>query len=386
MSINHFSSDLPETHYWWPQQQHHYHHTMEPSSAKTPPSRPNTTTAAAFWPNSHLYRPISAHNPHNSAAFSFDLNNEEEDEAPAIEDERESNARIISAKQEEDKEIVPKEPLFEKPLTPSDVGKLNRLVIPKQHAEKYFPLSGGGGGGNNDSGGEKGLLLSFEDESGKGWRFRYSYWNSSQSYVLTKGWSRFVKEKRLDAGDVVLFERHRLDGDRLFIGWRKRRAGGPSQGGQEGTGAAQAQPATSGGGGGGWTRVYFPSGHHPYPQQLQQYHHDDGHGPAVPYQPDCLRPAAGVLQNQTTAAASANSKRLRLFGVNLECQQQPDHDSETSSEPPTTPEASSTWTQDQAHYQFHSYNPRLHHSYFNHHNHMDINFSGDMNQTGYRQG
>ncbi|XP_027068605.1 B3 domain-containing protein At2g36080-like isoform X2 [Coffea arabica] len=390
MSINHFSSDLPETHYRWPQQQHHYHHTMEPSSAKTPPSRPTTTTtAAAFWPNSHLYRPISAHSPHNSAAFSFDLNNEEEDEATAIEDERESNARIIT-KQEEDKEIVPKEPLFEKPLTPSDVGKLNRLVIPKQHAEKYFPLSGGG---NNDSaGGEKGLLLSFEDESGKGWRFRYSYWNSSQSYVLTKGWSRFVKEKRLDAGDVVLFERHRLDGDRLFIGWRKRRAGGPSQGGQEGTGAAQAQPATSGGGGGGggggWTRVYFPSGHHPYPQQLQQYHddgHGHGHGPALPYQPDCLR-AAAVLQSQTTAAASANSKRLRLFGVNLECQQQPDHDSETSSEPPTTPEASSTWTQDQPHYQFHSYNPRLHHSYFNHHNHMDINFSSDMNQTGYRQG
>lgn len=385
MSINHFSSDLPET-LWWAQQQHHYHHTMEPSSTKSPAaSTPNTTTtAAAFWPNSHLYRPISANNPHNSAAFSFDLNNEEEDEATVIEDERENKAHIT--KQEEDREIVPKEPLFEKPLTPSDVGKLNRLVIPKQHAEKYFPLSGGGGG-NNDSGGEKGLLLSFEDESGKAWRFRYSYWNSSQSYVLTKGWSRFVKEKRLDAGDVVLFERHRLDGDRLFIGWRRRSAGGASQG-QEGTGAAQAQPAMAGGGGGGWTRVYFPSGHHPYPQQLQQYHDDGhGHGPALlPYQPDCLRAAAAVLQNQTTAA-SANSKRLRLFGVNLECQQQPDHDSETSSsEPPTPPEASSTWTQDQAHYQFHSYNPRLHHSHFNHHNHMDINFSRDTNQTRYRQG
>uniref|UniRef100_J3N926 TF-B3 domain-containing protein n=1 Tax=Oryza brachyantha TaxID=4533 RepID=J3N926_ORYBR len=35
---------------------------------------------------------------------------------------------------------------------------------------------------------------------GKVWRFRYSYWNSSQSYVLTKGWSRFVKEKGLHAG------------------------------------------------------------------------------------------------------------------------------------------------------------------------------------------
>jgi hypothetical protein len=109
-----------------------------------------------------------------------------------------------------------REHLFEKPLTPSDVGKLNRLVIPKQHAERYFPLS-------VDSG-EKGLILSFEDDAGKPWRFRYSYWTSSQSYVLTKGWSRYVKEKRLDAGDVVHFERMRGLGieDRLFIGFRRR--------------------------------------------------------------------------------------------------------------------------------------------------------------------
>jgi hypothetical protein len=116
-----------------------------------------------------------------------------------------------------------REHLFEKPLTPSDVGKLNRLVIPKQHAERYFPLGGG------DSG-EKGLLLSFEDESGKPWRFRYSYWTSSQSYVLTKGWSRYVKEKRLDAGDVVHFERVRGLGaaDRLFIGCRRRGESAPA--------------------------------------------------------------------------------------------------------------------------------------------------------------
>ncbi|PWA63945.1 B3 domain-containing protein [Artemisia annua] len=68
----------------------------------------------------------------------------------------------------------------------------------------------------------KGLLLTFEDELGKLWRFRYSYWNSSQSYVLTKGWSKYVKDKRLDAGDVVLFEKHVLDCDRMFIGWRRR--------------------------------------------------------------------------------------------------------------------------------------------------------------------
>ncbi|KAL0787502.1 hypothetical protein Bca101_003748 [Brassica carinata] len=98
--------------------------------------------------------------------------------------------------------VLPIESLFEKSLTPSDVGKLNRSVIPKQHAEKYLPLNNGGG----DMTAEKGMLLSFEDKSGKFWKFRYSYWNSSQSYVLTKGWSSYVKDKHLDVGDVVFFQ------------------------------------------------------------------------------------------------------------------------------------------------------------------------------------
>ncbi|KQK00795.1 B3 domain-containing protein Os02g0683500 [Brachypodium distachyon] len=112
-------------------------------------------------------------------------------------------------------EAVEKEHMFDKVVTPSDVGKLNRLVIPKQYAEKYFPL--------DSAANEKGLLLNFEDSAGKPWRFRYSYWNSSQSYVMTKGWSRFVKEKRLDAGDTVSFSRGaRAAADRLFIDWKRR--------------------------------------------------------------------------------------------------------------------------------------------------------------------
>ncbi|KAL5764372.1 hypothetical protein ACOSP7_016735 [Xanthoceras sorbifolium] len=111
---------------------------------------------------------------------------------------------------------IEKEHMFDKVVTPSDVGKLNRLVIPKQHAERYFPL--------DSSANEKGLLLNFEDRNGKPWRFRYSYWNSSQSYVMTKGWSRFVKDKKLDAGDIVSFQRGvgELGKDRLFIDWRRR--------------------------------------------------------------------------------------------------------------------------------------------------------------------
>ncbi|XAR69792.1 hypothetical protein NMG60_11001515 [Bertholletia excelsa] len=128
-------------------------------------------------------------------------------------DDPESGSRLMAQRQHEPE----REPMFEKPLTPSDVGKLNRLVIPKQHALNYFPIINRGEIRRETS-------LNFEDELGRSWKFRYSYWNSSQSYVLTKGWSRFVREKRLDAGDLVFFERHVMDSDRFFIGWRRRAA------------------------------------------------------------------------------------------------------------------------------------------------------------------
>ncbi|KAJ4961859.1 hypothetical protein NE237_021769 [Protea cynaroides] len=119
-----------------------------------------------------------------------------------------------------DRVVKAREQLFDKAVTPSDVGKLNRLVIPKQHAEKNFPLQIGST--------SKGILLNFEDNGGKVWRFRYSYWNSSQSYVLTKGWSRFVKEKNLKAGDIVSFQRSTGPEKQLYIDWKPRIGGAPA--------------------------------------------------------------------------------------------------------------------------------------------------------------
>ncbi|KAI4341982.1 hypothetical protein MLD38_026647 [Melastoma candidum] len=179
--------------------------------------------------------------------------------------------------------------LFDKSLTPSDVGKLNRLVIPKQHAERCFPL-----GGMGLTGPDSGMLLSFEDESGKCWRFKYTYWSSSQSYVLTKGWSRYVKEKMLDAGDVVFFERHRVNGDRLFIGWRRR-----------GTAGAEPQNVSSGGWAGAVGVAYASSN---------------------PDQGGANYAGPEMVPGNATSTPSGNSRRFRLFGVNLEYCQQPDHD------------------------------------------------------------
>ena len=94
--------------------------------------------------------------------------------------------------------------LFRKELTPSDVGKLNRLVIPKRYALEYFPKIDA----NLDEVGEGevgDIELTFYDQSMRKWNFRYCYWKSSQSFVFTRGWNKFVKEKALEAKDIVVF-------------------------------------------------------------------------------------------------------------------------------------------------------------------------------------
>ncbi|KAF9606816.1 hypothetical protein IFM89_029273 [Coptis chinensis] len=104
--------------------------------------------------------------------------------------------------------------LFQKELTPSDVGKLNRLVIPKKYATKYFPQlstasersEGLEDNGLEDNGGSvEDIELALYDKEMRSWSIRYCYWKSSQSFVFTRGWNRFVKEKELKAKDVVTF-------------------------------------------------------------------------------------------------------------------------------------------------------------------------------------
>ncbi|KAE9589309.1 putative transcription factor RAV family [Lupinus albus] len=94
--------------------------------------------------------------------------------------------------------------LFQKELTPSDVGKLNRLVIPKKHAVTYFPnVFGIAEAKNNEM--DVDIEVVFYDKLMRSWNFRYCYWNSSQSYVFTRGWNRFVKDKKLKAKDIIAF-------------------------------------------------------------------------------------------------------------------------------------------------------------------------------------
>ncbi|EOA27516.1 hypothetical protein CARUB_v10023656mg [Capsella rubella] len=253
-------------------------------------------------------------------SLSRDGEEEEEEDVekkPSQEEEEEAGAR----------EVAEREHMFDKVVTPSDVGKLNRLVIPKQHAERFFPL--------DSSSNEKGLLLNFEDLTGKSWRFRYSYWNSSQSYVMTKGWSRFVKDKKLDAGDIVSFQRCVGDSgrdSRLFIDWRRR----PK---------VPDHPHFSAGA--MFPRFYsFPStSYNLYNhQQLQRHHHGGGYNyhqiprefgygyfvrsvdqrmnnsAAVVADPLVIESVPVMLNGGASQGLVGTAgKRLRLFGVDMEC-------------------------------------------------------------------
>ncbi|CDY22814.1 BnaA06g02630D [Brassica napus] len=95
--------------------------------------------------------------------------------------------------------------LFRKELTPSDVGKLNRLVIPKKYAVRYLPLLR-----DDQKEREEGEIVEdvevvFYDRAMRPWKFRYCYWRSSQSFVFTRGWNGFVKEKSLKEKDAIVF-------------------------------------------------------------------------------------------------------------------------------------------------------------------------------------
>ncbi|XP_010451760.1 PREDICTED: AP2/ERF and B3 domain-containing transcription factor At1g50680-like [Camelina sativa] len=98
--------------------------------------------------------------------------------------------------------------LFQKVLTPSDVGKVNRLVIPKKYAVKYMPCinekleegeQGRIGGAVED------VEIVFDDRTMRQWKFKYSFWKSSQSIVFTRGLNAFVKEKNLKEKDIIVF-------------------------------------------------------------------------------------------------------------------------------------------------------------------------------------
>ncbi|XP_066376090.1 B3 domain-containing protein Os06g0107800-like [Miscanthus floridulus] len=189
-----------------------------------------------------------------------------------------------------------RERMFEKVVTPSDVGKLNRLVVPKQFAERHLPLRGAAAR-------SRGTVLCFHDARGGGtsWQFRYSYWSSSQSYVMTKGWNRYVRDKRLAAGDTVTFCR---DGTRLFIDCQRRRTRAVKQGAVPAVVVRLAILA-----------VPTPTRHQQQPRSLVVF-------PAAGHHQHQQAEKVVAVEEAEAAEEEEEARRqrgrwLRLFGVNL---------------------------------------------------------------------
>ncbi|XP_062224524.1 B3 domain-containing protein Os02g0683500-like [Phragmites australis] len=210
-----------------------------------------------------------------------------------------------------DTEVIEVEHLFSKILTPSDIGKLNRFLIPRRNAEKYFPMAASRPKSNRVS------FLTFEDcSTGKLWHFRYCFWSSSRGYVLTKCWKAFVRIKELNAGDLVSIYRGAGEaaGNRRFIRCRKR----------AGVSAPHPTPAAV-------LRGLTPAPSTPYVDQplrqglrFRRRRSIYGSGPARQH-PLCYGSAGTQVPQPPIAPESATlgngkavaEKRVRLFGVNL---------------------------------------------------------------------
>ena len=103
-------------------------------------------------------------------------------------------------------EAVEKEHMFDKVVTPSDVGKLNRLVVPKQFAERHILPRLLGGAANAAC---SGAVLRFEDGRGGGRACitarvypEHAENGDSHLYVFNNG-TGAVKVAKLDAYELA---------------------------------------------------------------------------------------------------------------------------------------------------------------------------------------
>ncbi|WVZ19279.1 hypothetical protein V8G54_006601 [Vigna mungo] len=100
---------------------------------------------------------------------------------------------------------------FPKILTPSDANNGGGFSVPRFCADSVFPKL-------NFDADPPVQNLSVTDVHGFTWEFRHIYRGTPRRHLLTTGWSTFVNNKKLVAGDSVLFIK---SAGRLFVGIRR---------------------------------------------------------------------------------------------------------------------------------------------------------------------
>ncbi|KAF5737549.1 Auxin response factor 19 [Tripterygium wilfordii] len=113
---------------------------------------------------------------------------------------------------------------FAKTLTQSDANNGGGFSVPRYCAETIFPRL-------DYSADPPVQTILAKDVHGETWKFRHIYRGTPRRHLLTTGWSTFVNDKKLVAGDSIVFLRAE-NGD-LCVGIRRAKrgiGGGPESG------------------------------------------------------------------------------------------------------------------------------------------------------------
>lgn len=105
---------------------------------------------------------------------------------------------------------------FAKTLTQSDANNGGGFSVPRYCAETIFPRL--------DYTAEPPVqTILAKDVHGETWKFRHIYRGTPRRHLLTTGWSNFVNQKKLVAGDSIVFLR--ADSGDLCVGIRRAKKG-----------------------------------------------------------------------------------------------------------------------------------------------------------------
>ncbi|KAL5731866.1 hypothetical protein ACHQM5_004554 [Ranunculus cassubicifolius] len=147
---------------------------------------------------------------------------------------------------------------FAKTLTQSDANNGGGFSVPRYCAETIFPLL-------DYTADPPVQTVLAKDVHGKIWEFRHIYRGTPRRHLLTTGWSTFVNQKKLVAGDSIVFLRTE-NGD-LCVGIRRAKrgiGGGHESNGNFGSGKGKVRPecvieaATLAANGQPFEVVYYP--------------------------------------------------------------------------------------------------------------------------------
>ncbi|KAK9124252.1 hypothetical protein Sjap_013854 [Stephania japonica] len=123
--------------------------------------------------------------------------------------------------EEEQQQQQQKVASFAKTLTQSDANNGGGFSVPRYCAETIFPRL-------DFSADPPVQTVLAKDVHGQVWKFRHIYRGTPRRHLLTTGWSAFVNQKKLVAGDSIVFLRAE-NGD-LCVGIRRAKRGGCGDG------------------------------------------------------------------------------------------------------------------------------------------------------------